>query len=72
MSTVSYWLDEPAEPLPRATVAGDADVAIVGGGITRCSCALALAGAAAGVYFYTQRSEPEDPRLASAFRVSSR
>jgi gamma-glutamylputrescine oxidase len=38
-----YWLDEPAPSLPRRTRAGPADVAIVGGGITGCSCALALA-----------------------------
>ena len=43
MSTVSYWLDEPAEPLPRVELEGDAEVAVVGGGITGCSCALALA-----------------------------
>ena len=45
MSTVSYWLDEPAEPLPRVSLDGAADVAVVGGGITGCSCALALAEA---------------------------
>ena len=43
MSTLSYWLDEPAEPLPRSALEGSADVAVVGGGITGCSCALALA-----------------------------
>ena len=43
MSTVSLWLDEPHEPLPRVTLDGAADVAVVGGGITGCACALALA-----------------------------
>jgi hypothetical protein len=37
MSTTSYWLDEPAAPLPVARVDGSADVAVVGGGITGCS-----------------------------------
>src|SRR5918994_5717269 len=43
MSTVSFWLDEPHEPLPQASRGGDADVGVVGGGITGCACALALA-----------------------------
>jgi gamma-glutamylputrescine oxidase len=42
---VSYWLDEPAAPLPNVELDGPADVAVVGGGITGCSCALALAEA---------------------------
>ena len=43
MSTVSFWLDEPTEPLPRVALGGTVDVAVVGGGITGCACALALA-----------------------------
>jgi gamma-glutamylputrescine oxidase len=39
----SFWLEEPAEPLPQRMLAGDPDVEIVGGGVTGCSCALALA-----------------------------
>jgi glycine/D-amino acid oxidase-like deaminating enzyme len=39
----SLWLDEPAEPLPARSFSGRAEVAIVGGGITGCACALALA-----------------------------
>ena len=31
MSTVSLWLDEPHEPLPRVSLDGAADVAVVGG-----------------------------------------
>ena len=39
----SYWLVEPAPSLASRPLAGLADVEIVGGGITGCSCALALA-----------------------------
>jgi gamma-glutamylputrescine oxidase len=55
MSTTSYWLAEPAEPLPSARVGGRADVAIVGGGVTGCSCALALAEAGLKVKLYEAR-----------------
>jgi gamma-glutamylputrescine oxidase len=39
----SFWLDEPAEPFPIRRLEGAVDVAIVGGGVTGCSCALTLA-----------------------------
>ena len=55
MSTISYWLDEPAEPLPTARLDGEADVAVVGGGITGCSCALALAEAGLKVRLFEAR-----------------
>jgi glycine/D-amino acid oxidase-like deaminating enzyme len=55
MSTVSYWLDEPFEPLPHIVLEGDADVAVVGGGITGCSCALALAEAGKKVRLFEAR-----------------
>jgi gamma-glutamylputrescine oxidase len=55
MSTTSYWLAEPAEPLPSARVGGRADVAIVGGGVTGCSCALALADAGLKVKLFEAR-----------------
>jgi len=55
MYTVSYWLDEPAEPLLRTTLDGAADVAVVGGGITGCSCALALAEAGKKVRLFEAR-----------------
>jgi gamma-glutamylputrescine oxidase len=42
--TLPYWLDEPAPPLPDARVERP-DAVVVGGGITGCSCALALARA---------------------------
>jgi gamma-glutamylputrescine oxidase len=55
MSTVSYWLDEPRDPLPTVRLDGRADVAIVGGGITGCSCALALAEAGLRVRLFEAR-----------------
>jgi glycine/D-amino acid oxidase-like deaminating enzyme len=38
-----YWLDADRPPLPQVRLRGPADVAVVGGGITGCACALALA-----------------------------
>jgi gamma-glutamylputrescine oxidase len=55
MSTTSFWLEEPAEHRPAASVEGRADVAIVGGGITGCSCALALAEAGLRVRLFEAR-----------------
>jgi gamma-glutamylputrescine oxidase len=55
MSTVSFWLEEPTAPLPAARIDGTADVAIVGGGITGCSCALALAEAGMRVRLFEAR-----------------
>jgi gamma-glutamylputrescine oxidase len=55
MSTTSYWLEEPAAPLPVARVDGSAEVAVVGGGITGCSCALALAEAGLRVRLFEAR-----------------
>ncbi len=49
MTTTSYWLADARELLPRrsASVPVDAgarvDVAVIGGGVTGCSCALTLA-----------------------------
>src|SRR6476469_7581719 len=43
MVTRSLWLDEPHDPLPRGGFEGRADVAVIGGGVTGCSCALTLA-----------------------------
>jgi gamma-glutamylputrescine oxidase len=39
----SFWLEEPAEPLPARRLGRDPDVEIVGAGVTGCACALALA-----------------------------
>jgi glycine/D-amino acid oxidase-like deaminating enzyme len=55
MSTLSYWLDEADEPLSSRQLDGDADVAVVGGGITGCSCALALAEAGKKVRLFEAR-----------------
>ena len=51
----SYWLAEPAEPLPRVRLRGRADVEIVGAGITGCAAALALAEAGARVRVHDAR-----------------
>lgn len=55
MSTTSYWLSEPSDPPPRVELSGPPDVAVVGGGITGCSCALALAEAGLKVRLYDAR-----------------
>ena len=55
MSTTSYWLDEPADPLASTRLSGRADVAVIGGGITGCSCALALAEAGLKVSLFEAR-----------------
>jgi gamma-glutamylputrescine oxidase len=41
----SYWLEDAVEPLPRPAWQGRADVIVIGGGVTGCSCALTLAEA---------------------------
>jgi gamma-glutamylputrescine oxidase len=51
-----FWLDEPAEPLPVVRLEGPVDVAIVGGGVTGCSCALTLAEAGMRVRLYEARA----------------
>ena len=55
MATISYWLAEPHDPLPAVGLGGAPDVAVVGGGITGCSCALALAEAGLRVRLYEAR-----------------
>src|SRR6476619_881254 len=42
-TTTSYWLDEPRLDLPDGRFDGRAEVAVIGGGVTGCSCALTLA-----------------------------
>ena len=62
MTTLSYWLAEEeargqAAPLPRPQRAGGpVDVAVVGGGVTGCSCALSLAERGLRVRLYEARS----------------
>jgi glycine/D-amino acid oxidase-like deaminating enzyme len=55
VSTTSYWLAEPHDPLPLARLDGPPDVAVVGGGVTGCSCALHLAEAGLRVRLYEAR-----------------
>jgi glycine/D-amino acid oxidase-like deaminating enzyme len=51
----SYWLEERGAPLPRTALAGAPEVEIVGGGVTGCSCALALAEAGVRVRLHEAR-----------------
>ena len=55
MPPESYWLSEDHDPLPCSPLDGPPDVAVVGGGITGCSCALALAEAGLRVRLYEAR-----------------
>jgi glycine/D-amino acid oxidase-like deaminating enzyme len=55
MDTAPFWLAEPAEQLPSVRLDGGADVAVVGGGITGCACALALAEAGKKVRLFEAR-----------------
>src|SRR6266850_4518130 len=51
----SYWLEEPADPLPRTTLTAPPEVEIVGGGVTGNACALALAEAGVRVRLHEAR-----------------
>lgn len=53
---IPYWLEEPSQPLSSRRFAGRADVAIVGGGVTGCSCALALARSGVRVRLHEART----------------
>jgi len=55
VSTTSFWLKERRDDLPRAQFEGGADVIVIGGGVTGCSCALTLAGRGVRVRLYEQR-----------------
>jgi glycine/D-amino acid oxidase-like deaminating enzyme len=52
----SFWLEEPAEPLRSPRYDGRVDVAVVGGGVTGCSCALTLAENGLRVRLHEARS----------------
>lgn len=52
----SYWLDEPTEGFADRRLEGAVDVAVVGGGVTGCACAHALAGGGARVRLYETRT----------------
>ena len=53
--TNSYWLDEEWPRPPTIRLPGRVDVAVVGGGVTGCACALALAEAGRRVRVYEAR-----------------
>jgi glycine/D-amino acid oxidase-like deaminating enzyme len=53
--TSPYWLDEPVEPLLRAGWQGRAEVVVIGGGVTGCSCALTLASRGTRVRLFEAR-----------------
>jgi len=55
MGTTSYWLAEPHDSFRRVRLDGSPHVAIVGGGVTGCSCALALAEGGLRVRLYDAR-----------------
>ena len=55
MSTTSLWLKEPRDDLPRSGFDGRAEVAVIGGGVTGCSCALTLAERGVRVRLYEAR-----------------
>ena len=52
MSTTSLWLKEPHDGLPRSRSEGRAEVVVIGGGVTGCSCALTLAERGVRVRLY--------------------
>ena len=55
MSTTSLWLNEPRDAIAASPFAGRPDVAIIGGGVTGCSCALTLAERGVRVRLYEAR-----------------
>jgi gamma-glutamylputrescine oxidase len=55
--TIPWWLAETSpEPLPRRPLDRAPDVEVIGGGVTGCACALALAEAGLRVRLYEARS----------------
>jgi gamma-glutamylputrescine oxidase len=51
----SYWLEEERAALPARRFEGRAEVAVIGGGVTGCSCALSLAERGTRVRLYEAR-----------------
>src|SRR5919204_6912846 len=54
--TSSYWLDEVWKRPARRRTGGAVDVSVIGGGVTGCACALALAEAGRRVRLYEART----------------
>jgi glycine/D-amino acid oxidase-like deaminating enzyme len=54
-TTSSYWLAEPAPPIPEQRLDGPADAVVVGGGVTGCAAALTLAEAGLRVRLHDAR-----------------
>jgi gamma-glutamylputrescine oxidase len=52
VATSSLWLKEPHDVRPDSRFKGRADVAVIGGGVTGCSCALTLAERGVRVRLY--------------------
>jgi len=52
----SLWLEEPVKPLAVDRHSGAVDVAVVGGGVTGCACALALAESGLRVRLHEART----------------
>src|SRR5216117_493847 len=51
----SYWLEDDPPAFPKRRLSGRVDVAIVGAGVTGCSCALTLADAGLRVRVHEAR-----------------
>jgi gamma-glutamylputrescine oxidase len=54
VTTTSFWLKEPHDGLPHTRFDGRAEVAVIGGGVTGCSCALTLAQRGVRVRLFEQ------------------
>jgi glycine/D-amino acid oxidase-like deaminating enzyme len=52
----SFWLEEPSETTAGPRLPGPVDVAVVGGGVTGCACALTVAEAGARVRLHEARA----------------